>query len=354
VRHWFRRRGPGRRPRASINAVGAVATALVGAIVIATKFTEGAWAVVVSIPLLVLVFLRIGRHYDIVSRRLRRGAIAVQAEPVRSSTVLLYVERLDPATQAAYWYARSIAPGKLRAIHVPFPGSDAGIKARFSNWAHGDPQLEILETGEHPVDAVLDVVWALPHGENDFVTMVLPELFRRPSLIAAFLHRTTFSLKVQLLAEPGLVVTDVPRVVTAAAPVKPRRVTCIVPVDGVTAASVRALRYAQTLGLADTRAVFLAFEEEQAEQLRKDWAQLRLDLPLEILQAELRDLGGPLLARIRQITDDPEAVAVVVIPELVVRGTSRLLHKHYALYLKRLLLFEPQVIVACVPYQLLT
>jgi hypothetical protein len=60
----------------------------------------------------------------------------------------------------------------------------------------------------------------------------------------------------------------------------------------------------------------------------------------------------PLLEYLRGITADPDTVAVVVMPELVVRGTDRLLHNQRALYLKRLLLFEPRVILASVPYQL--
>jgi hypothetical protein len=66
-----------------------------------------------------------------------------------------------------------------------------------------------------------------------------------------------------------------------------------------------------------------------------------------------RDLGGPLLARLRRITQEQDAVAVVVMPELIVRGVDRLLHNQRALYLKRLLLFEPRVILASVPYQLI-
>jgi hypothetical protein len=63
-------------------------------------------------------------------------------------------------------------------------------------------------------------------------------------------------------------------------------------------------------------------------------------------------VGSPLLAYLRRITADPDAVAVVVMPELVARGVDRLLHNQRALYLKRLLLFEPRVILTSVPLQL--
>jgi hypothetical protein len=71
-----------------------------------------------------------------------------------------------------------------------------------------------------------------------------------------------------------------------------------------------------------------------------------------VVDAPYRDVGGGLLTYLRRITDDPEAVAVVVMPELVARGTDRLLHNQRALYLKRLLLFEPRVILTSVPFQL--
>jgi hypothetical protein len=192
-------------------------------------------------------------------------------------------------------------------------------------------------------------------GEGNLITIVIPELFLRPSLLAAFLRRTTFSLKQRLRSEPGLVVTDVPRVIDAKGRQlpEPKRAACIVPVSGVTAVSLRAVRYAQTLQLPDTRALFIAHDQEDAARMKSDWERHKITMPLQIIEATHRDLGRPLLTQLRKITDDPEAIAVVVMPELVVRGVDRLLHNQRALYLKRLLLFEPQVILASVPYQLL-
>ena len=74
---------------------------------------------------------------------------------------------------------------------------------------------------------------------------------------------------------------------------------------------------------------------------------------LDVEEAEFRDLGDPLLRYLRQLTADPDTVALVVMPELVFSGPQRLLHSQRALYIKRLLLFEPRVILTSVPYQLL-
>jgi amino acid transporter len=350
VRHWHRTQEKGWRRRAALNALGAATTALVTAIVVATKFLDGAWMVIVAIPLLILLFYGVRRHYRDVGRRLRAKARAVLASRGVENDVVLYVERLDAATREALWYAQSISKRSLRAIHVPFPGSDPGIAPRFFHWTDGDPRLEVLPGDGEPLDAVLEEVWAIPQGESRYVTVVVPELFQRRSLLSATLGRTTFSLKRRLLREPGIVVTDVPKLGDDGG--LPRRARVVVPVSAVNAASLRALQYARSLGLAETRAVYFADDEKDADALRNDWRQFPTGIPLEIVEAEFRDVGAPLLSYLRGITADPEAVAVVVMPEVVVRGTDRLLHNQRALYLKRLLLFEPRVILTSVPFQL--
>jgi amino acid transporter len=350
VRHWHKTQEPGWRRRAALNALGAATTALVTAIVVATKFLDGAWMVIVAIPLLILAFYGVRRHYRGVGRRLRAKARAVLASREVENDVVLYVERLDAATREALWFAQSISKRSLRAIHVPFPGSDPGIAPRFFHWTDGDPRLEILPGDGEPLDVVLEEVWAIPQGESRYVTVVVPELFQKRSLLSATLGRTTFSLKRRLLREPGTVVTDVPKLGDDGQ--LPRRAQVVVPVSAVNAASLRALQYARSLGLSETRAVYFANDEEEADALRDDWRQFPMGIPLEVVEAEFRDVGAPLLSYLRGITADPEAVAVVVMPEVVVRGTDRLLHNQRALYLKRLLLFEPRVILTSVPFQL--
>ena len=79
VRYWHRKQGPGWKRSAAVNGVGAVSTGVVTVIVVLTKFTQGAWLVIIAIPLLVLMFLGIHRHYRRFARRLRAGAAAIKA-----------------------------------------------------------------------------------------------------------------------------------------------------------------------------------------------------------------------------------------------------------------------------------
>ncbi len=121
VRYWLRTHGDGWRWRAPINGVGAVATGIVAIVVILTKFTEGAWLVIVAIPLMVLAFYGVRRHYDGIHRRLSAGAAAVAAAPPARNTSIVVVETLDEATEAAVWLADKISPAGLP--RDPRPGS---------------------------------------------------------------------------------------------------------------------------------------------------------------------------------------------------------------------------------------
>ena len=351
VRYWKRVREPGWRYRALVNGIGATATGVVAAIVIVTKFAAGAWLVTVAIPLLVLACYGIRRHYRGIARRLHAGADAVVAAPPPRNSTLLLVESIDEATADALWFTEQTG-NAFRAIHVPTRGTDPGIKPRWFRFSDERSQLEVLDGSLGVTEAVLEQVWRLPRGESSFVTVVIPELFRRPSLLEVFRHPRALLLKLRLLVEPGVVVADVPAL-AGADEAPPERAVVRVLVSGMNASSMRAVNYARTLGIKDTRAVNFAFSAEEGDAMRREWVAHGPRIPLEIDDAPYRDIGTPLRAYLRQLTEDGRTEVVLVMPELVVRGLSRALHNQKALYLKRLLLFEPHVILASVPYQLM-
>jgi amino acid transporter len=353
VRYWRRNRVAGWRRRALINGIGGVTTGVVTLLVVQAKFLAGAWMVTIAVPTLIGIFFLINRHYRKVARRLRAGAVAVAAAPPATNQVVLYVESFDAALREAVWYAREIAGTDFRAIHVPGPHTDTGIRPRFRQLTDVRPDLELIRPEDGRADAVIDYLWALPRGESNFVTAIIPETFPRPSLMAALGHRMQLALKVRLLSEPGVVVSDIPVLSRRADEWRPpKRAVCRVLVSGAHAASLRAVNYAGTLGLPDTRALFFAFDHEEVERIQSEWRLRPMPVPLEIEEAHFRDLGDPLLRYLRRITADPETVAIVVMPELIFSGPERLLHNQRALYIKRLLLFEPRVILTSVPYRL--
>ncbi len=112
------------------------------------------------------------------------------------------------------------------------------------------------------------------------------------------------------------------------------------------------MNYAESLDLPDMKAVFFAFDEDEANTMRREWGRADTGLPLEIVEAPFRDLGDPLLRYIRELTEEPDVAVSVIMPELVFTGARKLLHNQRALYIKRLLLFEPRVLLSSVPYHL--
>src|SRR4029079_9702661 len=99
-------------------------------------------------------------------------------------------------------------------------------------------------------------------------------------------------LKLRLLAEPGVVVAHVPAVARANGTLAERAGARGL-VSSANASSMRAVNYARTLGIKDTRAVSFAFSPEDGEDLRREWGAHGPRIPLEIHHAPHRDTGAP-------------------------------------------------------------
>jgi amino acid transporter len=355
VVHWLRERQGTWRRSIVINAVGAVCTGVVLVVIAASKFKEGAWMVITAMPFIVAFFALIHRHYGAVQRELSKGAVRF-GETGINHTVLVVTE-FDAAAAEALAYIRSLRPDRFDAVYVgTLSRHEAG--ARWAEMAPGEPTLTFVD-GPDPVDAVMAHVREVPRGEDDFVTVVIPELFTKRSLIAALFKRVTFRLKLRLLKVPQVVITDVPVLVEDARsaehgrPTIPERVVALVFVAAPHDAAVRAINYARTLNAHEVRAVFLATEPEEAPEVLRRWSERGIGIPLDVVEAPFRDLGLPLVEEVRRVTDDPGTVVSVILPEfLVTRWWHRILHNNRALFIKRKLLFEPRVILSSVPFQL--
>jgi amino acid transporter len=363
VRHWRKVAREGGDPARgwqrsmAINGIGAVATFVVLIDVVATKFVHGAWIVIAMMPVIISGFYGINHHYRTIRQQLRTGARPWSNDLPRNH-VVLYVESLDAATAEAVGYVRSFSRD-FRAIHVPRSQRSATeLAERWRDFVRGEVDLEVLPETD-PTRAVLHYVRAVPRvDEDDFVTVVIPELLPKRSLIAATVMRSTFRLKLRLLREPGVVITDVPVLVptgrrpSTVSPLIPAHIQTLVFVSAVNDATERALSYARTLQT-EIRAVYFALDSEGIEEIMTDWAHRGFPVELDIVEAPFRDLGPPILAEVRKITSRPDSVAAVIVPELVPdRWWHRVLHNQRAFFIKRLLLFEPAVILSSVPYHI--
>jgi hypothetical protein len=256
--------------------------------------------------------------------------------------VLIFAEALDVAAEGAVWYARRIGDGAFEAVHVPGKATDTGIYARWFDFTGGEPRLDVRPPGSDPTMVVLAEVARLREGPEDLVTVVLPEQFRKRSLLAAA-QRAQFRLKLRLLTEPGVVVADVPAVTSERRPEGhvPDRLVVRVLTGAPDEPTRRAVAYARGLpGTDELRG--LHFGE-------RDWSDDDLGIPVDDAPLPGR-LGDAILNEVRKLTADPQAAVNVILPERIDTGLHRLRSRR-AIAIKRCLLFEPHVILSSVPTQ---
>jgi amino acid transporter len=130
--HWNHREDHWRR-RLGINGTASVLSFVVLVIIAVSKFSEGAWVILVILPLGVLALLALHRQYADEERQLEQGAAEAAEAPVLTRhTVIVLVDRLDMATARALQYARTLHPDELRAVHFTL---DSRVSAELeSEW----------------------------------------------------------------------------------------------------------------------------------------------------------------------------------------------------------------------------
>ncbi|MEI5010515.1 APC family permease [Streptomyces sp. PmtA] len=134
----------------------------------------------------------------------------------------------------------------------------------------------------------------------------------------------------------------------------PSRVLTVVLVSRLHKATLRALAYARATHPDRLEALTVAVDRDSAAELKRDWEEAGIDVPLKVLDSPYREITGPVLVYVRSIRrESPRDVVAVFIPEYVVgHWWENVLHNQSALWLKSRLLFTPGVMVTSVPWQL--
>ena len=218
VRHWWRLRHEHKGWLRSmiINGTGATTTALVAIIISVTKFLYGAWIVVLLIPLLVLMFLAINKHYRHVERE-RTTDIPVRPADIHHR-LIVPIDRLDSASIESIAYARSIS-AHVTAVHVCFDEQEAnGIRNAWQTFQkhfsdEEETHLLIIESPYRslvrPLLAYIDVMRS--RHPDDTITVVLPEFVVAHWWEYLLHNQTAFRMKASLLFRPGIIVVNIPQ-----------------------------------------------------------------------------------------------------------------------------------------------
>jgi amino acid transporter len=210
VRHHQRLREEGWKWKLAINAVGAVTTGVIAAVVVISKFTEGAWIPAVVIPALVLLFRSIKRHYARLGRALR---LDEDVHPERrTNTMVVLVGGVHRGTIAGVEFAKSLNPEHLLAVHI-CDSEEAG-EAFAERWVEFEPSVEldvVVDPYRNLRGTVLRYIEQVEQKwDDDRITVVIPEFVVHRWWEHLLHNQAALFLKGSLLFRENVAVVSVP------------------------------------------------------------------------------------------------------------------------------------------------
>jgi len=215
VRHWFTVREPGWQWRATANAVGGILTLVVLAVVASVKFVDGAWLVIILIPIQIAIFLFVRRQYAATRSQVAMRPDQVAPEPRRQERVVVPVSGLNRAVVQAVNVGRAVSDD-IRAVLVSEDLAYAEeVRADWERQVPGVP-LVVVESPYRALTGpllayleVLDASWP-PDKDQPITFVVIPEFVPRHWWERWLYNQSTNDLRRALLGRPDTVVTTVP------------------------------------------------------------------------------------------------------------------------------------------------
>ncbi len=212
VCRWLRLKEKGWRWRMWVNGVGAVVTAIVLLTLTVTKFAEGAWIVVLIIPLLIATFVAMHRHYEEVATELSLGDLG--RLPEFEHTVLVLIGDVHQGVVRAVQYAKTLAGPTVavRAVYVETdPARTYHLEEKWAKCGFGIPLVVLASPYRSLLRPLLEYVDQIQaHSADRMVTVVLPEFIPRRLWQHLLHNQTALLVKGALLFRRNIVVTDVP------------------------------------------------------------------------------------------------------------------------------------------------
>jgi amino acid transporter len=339
-----------------INGLGAITTGVVTIVVAATKFREGAWAVMVFVPVMVWLLVRMNHLYERESSELDEDVpVFDRSRHVEPPSVVVLVDRLDRQTLHALQYARTIRTRNIDALHVDT--DDAATRELETAWLDLNCGIPLHVVPEH--DDLADTVTAYVRGTlgDGDVSVILPapaeprpgERIRRA--------RTASQLTKALLEVDRArltVVRDHPGGGHSSAPggrLSPRRThRAVVLVDRADRATMRAITYAMSLGAEEVTAVHAAVDEANQKRLIARWMELRVPIALDVIECWDRNVPRALEQYIVGQMSRRHEITVVMPRREFATVRQRVLHDRTSRRIARALGRYEHVDIAVVPY----
>ena len=194
-----------------VNGVGAAVSFVVLVIIAVTKFTHGAWAVILLIPLLVVMFRSINKHYLEIARQLSTEDL-VPRSSIAKHLVLVPISGIHRGVIYALEYAKSIAPGHVTAIYVDLNDeATQKLREKWVTWGKGVDLIVLQSPYRSLTRPLLRYIERVSRSaDNVMVTVLLPEFVPAKWWHQLLHNQSSLLLKGALLFRKGVIVTSVP------------------------------------------------------------------------------------------------------------------------------------------------
>jgi amino acid transporter len=361
ARRHLRLREPGWRWGLFMNGLGAVATAVVDVIIAIVKFSEGAWMIMLAVPILVAILVRVNRTYEAEDDDLLEGLDALATSKPRQNVAIVLVAAMDQGALDAVNYALTIRADETRALAI-CSDAEAGTELK-RGWTQAGPRV--------PLDQVVCSNGDRERCLREYVSAHIAQgtdvtvIFSAPQRISA-VHRIFHGWS---WSETATAVRGLENVMVVAVrnsgphggfdggrmrlTLHPRHKVVIL-VGRLDRGVIKAIRYARNVDALDVTAVHVGVDPEHAQKLLEDWWKFgrALETPLEIhdcLDRNVSRVVGEYVRAVRSTASD----VTVVLPRKDYGGLfQRLLHDRTSRSITAALREEPGVHVVVVPYQL--
>jgi hypothetical protein len=201
VVHWWKERGQHWQIKAALNGLGALVTGITTLIVGISKFMQGAWLIMVLIPLLVVIFYRIHCHYEDVAEQLSMSTIQKIDRTRLHPRVVLLISGVHRGISEAVNYALSISKD-VTAVYIELePGSGETIQQKWGHWWPKVPLVILPSPYRSIVGPLLDYLDQTDkeHADGQLATVVLPEFVPSKWWHGLLHNQTAWLIKAALL-----------------------------------------------------------------------------------------------------------------------------------------------------------
>ncbi|WP_236335548.1 APC family permease [Paenibacillus auburnensis] len=210
---WIRQKPEGWVSKLIINTTGALISFIVTIMFFLTKFPQ-VWPVLVFLPLIILLFYRIRKHYEAVADQLRISTCEEEPLAIEGNIIILPVAGITHVVENSLRYAQSLSADQIIAVHVPFERDDENIFEE--KWKKFHPEIRLVTLYSpyrsiiHPLTKFIDTVQRKASESNYQVTVIVPQFIPKKGWHNILHNQSSLLIRAHLLYRRNVIITTVP------------------------------------------------------------------------------------------------------------------------------------------------